>query len=192
MASASRLAPLIGRPRRSGLLEVVEEPVDDTALPGGVLQGLADDAAGQVGRDAPDLLAQRDRHLTAVRLDLRVTGGDDGLALALALLAHLGDDRRALLTGLLGDPGRLVAGLGELGLVLLERLLGLGLSLGRSLQATLDRVPPLFQGLLDVRKELLSEEAEDDEEAEETDDQFDRVGDERVLARLLRQEGHHV
>ena len=58
----------------------------------------------------------------AVSLDLGVTGGDDLLALPLAFGAHLGDERGALLLRLLAQPRGLVAGLGELGLVLLETL----------------------------------------------------------------------
>src|SRR5262249_4090801 len=137
-ASASRLAPFIGHTprlarwrsfagssfRRSSrrlsgrgrrLLKPVEEAVDGAALAGVVLQRPPAPPARQVGGDTADFLAQRDRHLTAVRLDLGVARRDDGIALALPLLAHLGDDRRTLLTRLLGDPGSLVTGLGELG-----------------------------------------------------------------------------
>jgi len=59
-------------------------------------------------------------------------------------------------------------------------------------EAALDRVVPFFQGLLDVGQELLAEDAEDDEEADQADDQFRCVGNERILSSRLSQEGHHV
>ena len=54
---------------------------------------------------------------------------DDPAGLGLGLLAHLGDDRGALLAGLLADPRGLVAGVGDLRLELLLGRLGLGLGL---------------------------------------------------------------
>ena len=123
---------------RAASLELVEEAVDDAALPGVVLEGLADELAGQFGGELADVLAQRGRGGLAVGLDLGVAGGDDLLALPLAFRAHLGDERGALLLRLLAQPRGLVAGLGELGLVLLEDALGLGLSGLGLLDAALD------------------------------------------------------
>ena len=57
-ARASRLAPFIVE-RLGLLLELVEEAVDDTALPGVVLEGLTDELAGQVGGELAHVLAQR-------------------------------------------------------------------------------------------------------------------------------------
>ena len=54
---------------------------------------------------------------------------DDPGGLGLGLLAHLGDDRRALLAGLLADLGRLVTRVGDLGLELLLGRVGLGFGL---------------------------------------------------------------
>lgn len=123
-----------------------------------------------------DVLPQRVRGGLAVRLDLRVTGGDDLLTLPLALRAHLGDERGTLLLRLLAEPRGLVPGLGELGLVLLEDALGLGLRGLGLLDTALDGFPTLFQNLVDVREELLEEEAEDDDEGDQADDE---LGDRR-------------
>src|SRR5690606_5172575 len=118
------------------------EPVDDPALASLLLEGLTDDAAGQIGREATDLTAQRDDGLLPLGLDLLVRHVGDALGLGLRLLAHLGHDLGALLLGVLADAGRLLAGIGQLGLVLpqdsrglLLGLLGLGdaaLDLGRT------------------------------------------------------------
>ena len=47
-------------------VEVVEEPVDDPALPGLVIQRLADDLARELHRERADLAAQRRERLLAV------------------------------------------------------------------------------------------------------------------------------
>src|SRR5690606_3407002 len=144
------------------LVELVEEAVDHAALPGVVLEGLADELAGQVGGELADVLPQRGRGGLAVGLDLRVTGGDDLLALTLALGPHLGDERGTLLLRLLAQTRGLVPGLGELGLVLLKDALGLGLRGLGLLDTALDGLATLFQDLVDGREELLGEETEDD------------------------------
>src|SRR6201999_2831998 len=104
-----------------------EEAVDGAALPGVVLKGLADELAGQYGRELAHVLAQSAGRGLEVGLDLGVTGCDDLLTLPLSLRPHLLYDDCALLGGLLAKPCGFVAGLGELGLVLLEDALGLGL-----------------------------------------------------------------
>ncbi len=158
------------------LLELVEEAVDGAALPGVVLKGLADELAGQVGGQLADVLTQRLSRGLAVGLDLRVTGGDDVLTLPLAFRAHLGDERGALLLRLLAQPRGFVTGLVELRLVLLEDALGLGLSGLGLLDTALDGLATLLQNLVDVREELLGEEAEDDDEGDQADD---KLGDRR-------------
>ena len=84
------------RPR----LKLLKEPVDGAALPGLVLEGLTDDTAGEVGRQAADLSAELGERLLAVGLDLNVRGLDETAGLGLRLLAELGLDLRALLTSL--------------------------------------------------------------------------------------------
>ena len=143
--------------------------------------------AGQVGGELAHVLAQRLSGLLAVGLDLGVAGGDDLFALPLALRAHLRDERGALLLRLLAQPRGLVPGLGELGLVLLEHALGLGLRGLGLLDPALDGLAALFQNLVDVREELLGEEAEDDDEGDQADDQLGDRRDEGVLALLGRQ-----
>ena len=72
----------------------------------------------------------------------------------------------ALLLRLLAQTGGLVTGLGELSLVLLKNALGLGLGRLGLLDTALDGLAALFQNLVDVREELLGEEAEDDDEGD--------------------------
>ena len=86
---------------RVGALELIEEPVDDAALADLVLQRLADDAAGQLGRQTPDLGTELGERGLAVRLDLGVRGLDEAAGLGLRLLAELRLDLRGLLTSLL-------------------------------------------------------------------------------------------
>src|SRR5579862_9456419 len=139
-----------GRTSRAGhLLEFFEEPVRHPALPGGVFERLAHDPAGQLGGHRPDLGAQRGQRLLAFGLDLGLGRLRDPAGLGLGLLAHLGDDLRALRPGLLAQPGRVVPGLGQLLLVLVEHLRGLGLLLFRLFQAALDQLGALRERLLD-------------------------------------------
>ena len=71
-------------------------------------------------------------------------------------------------------------GLGELCLVLLQRLLRFPLGLFGALQAALDLVGPLRQRLLDPWQQHPPQEREDDRESERTDDQLREVGEQRV------------
>src|SRR5690606_35597024 len=157
------------------------------ALPGGVLEGLADELAGQFGGELADVLAQRGRGGLAVGLDLRVTGGDDLLALPLAFRTHLGDERGTLLLRLLAQTRGLVPGLGELGLVLLKDALGLDLHGLGLFDTAFDRRAALLQNLVDVREQLLPEEEEDDGEGDGADEQLGARRNERVLLLLRRQ-----
>src|SRR5579864_1602422 len=176
--------------RAGHLLEFFEEPVDHPALPGGVFERLADDPAGQFGGHRADLGAQRGQRLLAFGLDLGLGGLRDPAGLGLGLLAHLGDDLRALLPGLLAQPGRVVPGLGQLLLVLLEDRRGLGLLLCRLFQAALDLLGALGQGLLDPGHEQLTEHAEHQDEGNRPDDQLGQGRDQRVLRRRVGQKMH--
>ena len=179
-------------PRAFLPLELVEEAVDGAALPGVVLEGLADERpARSVGERADVAGAAAANGLLAVGLDLRVPAATISSRSPLAFLAHLGDDLRALLPRLLAQARGLVAGLGELGLVLLERRLGLGLRVLGLLDAALDGLAALFQNLVDVREELLGEEAKTIDEGDQADDELGDVRDERVL-RLLRRQMNHA
>lgn len=141
-----------------------------------VLKGLADELSGQVGGELAHVLAQRLGSGLAVRRDLGVAGSDDLLTLPLALCAQFFLERSALLQRFLAQARGLVPGFGELGLVLLQDALGLGLGGFRLLDTALDGLAALFQNLVDVREELLREETEDDDEGEQTDDE---LGDRR-------------
>src|ERR1700759_3077281 len=179
-AKEARLTPRITvlsslgppRPDPAVLLQVVQEPVDDPALPGLVGERLADDPAGQVGGQGPDLTAQRGERLLALGLDLLVGRLGQAAGLGLGLLAHLGDDLGALLAGLFAPPRCLVPGCGQLLPVLLEHLLRLGLGLFGVLQAALDLLGPLRQHLLGPRQQQPAEEAEDEEERDDPDDEL--------------------
>lgn len=116
--------------------------------------------------------------------------GDDLFALPLTFRLHLLDDDGTLLLRLLAQTGGLVAGLGELSLVLLKNALGLDLSRFGLLDATLDRLAALFQGLVDHRKQLLREDEEDDAEADQADDDFRPDREQRHL-RFLGCQVHH-
>src|SRR5579875_267178 len=172
LAGCRRRSP--GRPRARAVapLQLAEEPVHHPALPRLVLEGLAHDAAGQLGGERPHLGAERGQRVLAVRLDLRVGGLRDATGLGLGLLAHLGDDLRALLPRLLAEAGGLVPRVGELLLVLLEHARRLGLGPFGALKAALDPVGPLLQGPGDPRHQHLAEDAEDREERDRPDDQF--------------------
>jgi hypothetical protein len=111
------------------LLEVGEEAVHDALRLGVVGERLADHATGEVERQGADLAAQRDERRLALRLDLRVRGGGQARGLGGCGLLGLGDDLLAVLTGGVADLAGLLASLGELRRVLLERGLGLALRL---------------------------------------------------------------
>ena len=114
--------PVHGRDDRasaSAVLELGEEPVDDARLPGGVLEGLADDPGREVGgQPARPRCAARRPPAGARPRSARWRRLDDPLRLGLRLRRDLGGDRRALGAGLLADARCLGARLGELLLVL--------------------------------------------------------------------------
>src|SRR4051794_19331004 len=95
-ASALRSHGLLGRLLR---LQFRQEALDGATLTRLVLERLTDDATGQRGRDRADLSAQRRDGLGPLRLDLGPGVRDDPLGLLVRLLTHLGNDDRALLTG---------------------------------------------------------------------------------------------
>src|SRR5260370_40858139 len=100
--------------RAGHLLELAEEPVHHPPLPRLVGERLAHDPASQLGRQRPDLGAQRDQRLRPLGADLSLCGLGYPAGLSLSLLAHICDDLRALLLGLRAQPGRLVPVLGHL------------------------------------------------------------------------------
>ena len=100
---------------------------------------------------------------------------DDARRLGLRLLAHLGDDRRALLARLLADARRLVAGVTELLLELGELGVGLGLlGLGR-LQTALDGGRPVGERLLEVGDDPLLDGEEQQTEDDQRQDDLHQV-----------------
>src|SRR6185437_8748457 len=106
-------------------VELGEEPVDHAGLPCLVGQRLTDDLAGQFDRERANLSAQRGQRLLPVRVDLGRGGRDQALTLGDAFCPALRDNLRGLFPCLLAHPGRLVPGLGELRLVLIQYALSL-------------------------------------------------------------------
>src|SRR5215831_7591343 len=211
MTNDPRLAPLIAAPPANGpspppqvcgwssgcpfglLIQLVQEALNDAPLPGLIGQRLAHHAAGQVHREPADLGLERLERLLPVGLDLRVRHVDQAAALRLRLLAHLGDDLRALLPRLLAQPGGLVPGLGQLFPVLGEGGVRLGLGFLGPLQAALDLVGPLLQRLVEPRHQDLPEREEDDAERDRAHDELGEVGDQWVLklfGRLVQHGGY--
>src|SRR4051812_20321217 len=113
--------------RRALLLEGGDEPLDRAGLAVVVLEGLTDDAAGGGGGHAGHLVAEGRDRLGALGLQLGATVAEDPVGLLLRLLAHVGDDRGALLACVLPDLRSLVLGVGELVLVVLLGLARVGL-----------------------------------------------------------------
>ena len=129
------------------------------ALAGVVLEGLADDAPGQLDREPADLGPQLEHRLLAVGLD----GGASRLEdrgrprygprpVAASMISA------PLRLSLLANARGVAAQLGQLGLVLLPSQRGLGLSLVGLGDAALDRLCPLGEGLLEDREDLPLEE----------------------------------
>ena len=100
-------------------------------------------------------------------------------ASACAGLDELGSDALGILTSLVADARRRRTRLSELGVVLLERLLGTGLRLFGPLEAALDGVLAGVERSVDARQHLPDEEHQDDEEGERTPDQVGQLGDEQ-------------
>ncbi len=112
----------------------------------------------------------------ALGLDLVLRVGDDARRIGLRLLDELGADALGVVAGLVADATGLAAGLGELRVVLLERGLGLGLSLFCALDAARDRVAARVERTVDLRHEAEEHEAQDQGERDRSPDQ---VGDRR-------------
>ena len=93
---------------------------------------------------------------------------------------ELGEDRRAFDASLLADLSRLGAGLGQLRVVALERLLRAGLRLFGALEPALDRVATGVEPGDEPRQHLPGEEGEDDDEREGAVDEVGRCRQEQV------------
>ena len=134
-----------GCPQAAGL-EVGQEPVDRAALARVVLEGLADDAAGEVDGERAHLAAELDEGLLALGRDLGGGGRDDAGGLLAGLDPRLLDDLGPLALRLGADAARLLARLGELLLVLLQQRLRLGAVLLGLGELALDATRALVQG----------------------------------------------
>src|SRR5882757_651048 len=163
------------------LLELGEERVDGRAHLGVVGETLADDSLGQLDREGADLTSELAHHLAALGAQLLVTSGHDAGRLLLGLGAQLLDDALRLGACSLADLGRLVARLGQLSLVLLERALGLGLGRLRPGDAALDRVPALAVDLLHTRPHETHQHEHQQRERDRTDDELAHRRDEDVF-----------
>ena len=139
-----------------------------------------------------DLLGQLDRQLgdPALQVAHRPLGGEtDVLRGPGAELGDLAVDRRdALLAhllgrlpGLLDDLARLVARVGELLAVLVERGLGFDARLLRPFEVVADAVLAVLERLLDRRPGLPRQEPEDDHERDDRPDDLLAFRQDRVL-----------
>src|SRR5690625_4812837 len=115
------------RPVGVELIELGQETIYGAGPLDVVSERLADDLLRQLDRGAADVVTQLGDDLLALGLQLVLPGRDDAIGLLLRLALHLLDDLAALLVRVLTDASGLQTGLGELGGVLLVRLLRLGL-----------------------------------------------------------------
>ena len=164
-------------------VEVGQEAVDHPAAAVVVLEALAHDPAGERGGQRADLGAQRGDGLLPLGGDLRVAVVDDASRLGLRLLAHLGDDLRALLAGLLADARGLVAGIGDLRLELRLGGVGVGPGLLEFVELRADRLLAIGHRPVDRRDDVLRQQVEQQRERRELD-QERAVGHEEVALGL--------
>src|SRR5699024_7552061 len=105
------------------------------------------------------------------------TGLDDAVALLRGLGLHVSFDLLALFAGLLTDLGCFGAGFGELRVVLFKSGLGFSLCCFSTLNASLDPVLTLSQDLLELRKNPLPEDEQDDDERDDGPDDVVGLGE---------------
>src|SRR3712207_1267315 len=171
---------------------MIRRPPRSTLFPYTTLfrsEGLADHAAGQVDRERADLAAQLVDDLLPRGRQLLFTAGQDPRRLLLRLGPQLLEDLLALGTGLVADLRGLGAGLGQLGAVLLQRRLGLGLHRLGPLDAALDRLPAGPEDLLEPRPDEPGQHEEGDREGDRPDDDLPHGGEQRV-GRLRSLDAH--
>src|SRR5690606_10375708 len=163
-----------------GGIELAQEALDRCGLLGLVRNRLTDDLLGQVDGRAADFGAQLGEDLLALGFQLCLARGHDAVALGLGLGAHLREDLLALRTRFLTDARGLQPGVGQLLLVLLQRLLRLGLR-GLGLRdPALDLLAAFVQNLGQARDDELVEERGDDHDADDRPDDVVRRGEKRI------------
>ena len=145
-------------------VKVGQEVVNRRRVTNVVGKLLAQKALSEIDGVLAHFLAQLCDYLLTLGSELLLTGLDDSCALVVGLRSRLGDDLLTLNSGLIADLGGFGAGLGELAVVLLESGLGLGLCGLGTLDAALNPVLPLGQDLLELRKNKLPKEEQDDDE----------------------------
>ena len=154
--------------------------------PAVVGQRRADDALGQLHRQAADLAAELAHGLLALRGQLLLAALADALGLLLGLLPQLGPDPVAFGPGVVADARRLGPQAGQLLLVLPLERGGLLLGLLGPLQPAFDLVRALGVDLLELREDRLGEQPEQQQERDRPDDDLDGVRDEGVQLALGR------
>src|SRR5690606_31913297 len=103
MPGSSLASRPLARAHRRAALEVVEEPLDDARTTRLVLERLADDLGRELGGQGADVVAQLDRGLLTLGVDLPVRGLDESSRLFLRLRPGLSHDLPALAACLLAD-----------------------------------------------------------------------------------------
>src|SRR6476469_4675034 len=178
-------------PRRDGV-EVVEEPVHGAPATRLVLEGLADDPARQLDRGATEVGPQLRDDLGTLGLQLRAPLSHDTCGFLLGLGAQLRLDPLRLQPGVVADARGLGTGLGQLRLVGLQRLLGLGLCLLGLLDAALDLLAALLVERLEPGERVLLQYPQQQEERDEPEDDLRRVRNDRVRRVFCRQHDRGV
>ena len=162
-------------------LQIGQEPLDRAVLPGLVLQRLTDDLAGQLDGGPAEVGPQLGDDLRPLRVQLGATGRGDPFGFGVRLRQHVVPDGLRLRPGVLADLRRLLAGTGQLLVVLLQRRRRVVLCLLRLGDAALDGLGALGVGLLEHRPGELAQHDEQDHESDGRDEdlapgQADRVG----------------
>jgi hypothetical protein len=115
----------------------------------------------------------------------------DALRLLLRLLAHVGDDRGALLPGILPDAGGLVLRVGELVLVLLLGPTSVVLGLVQVGELLADRLLPRRHRPVDRRDDVPGQDEHHDREGHQLDPERS-VRDEEVVGRHRDRRTHRA
>src|SRR5699024_1481216 len=174
-------------PSGADVVQPGEEVVDGARTLDVIVQLLAQQALSQVDGVLPHLLAKVSNDGSAVGLQLLVTSLNDAVGLLGCLRLHVSDDLLPLGASIITDLSRFGACLCELLVVLLEGFLSLGLSGLGTLNATLDCVLTLSQHILELRKDNLREDKQDDGKRDNGPDDVIKRWNERVNRLFQRQ-----
>ena len=167
-------------------IQLAQERIDGVGASGGVRQLFTEEFLCQRDGVLAQIVAQFGDDLLAGGLELLLAVFDDAAGLCLCVGAGFCLDLLALLAGCFADLGGFGACFSELCVVLLKSSLGLCLSGLGALNAALDPVFALCEDFLELRKNELPEEQEDDDEDNEGPDEVVVLGQEDGVSALER------